>query len=151
MVRDATSGLQVIAIFKLVKGLLLMSVGIGALTLMHRDVALLVEHWVNALRVDPDNRYLHLLLTKLSGVTPKMLHALSAGTFFYAALMLTEGIGLMLEKRWAEYLTVIATASLVPLELYELWRRVTLAKLTVLGINLAIVLYLLKVLRSASS
>lgn len=60
----------------------------------------------------------------------------------YAALFLTEGIGLGLEKRWAEWLTVVITISLIPIEIYEIFHHTTPVKITVLLINIAIVAYL---------
>jgi len=135
--------LFLIALFKLAKGILLLLVGFGALRLLHRDVAATVSHWVDILRVDPDNRYIHRLLTHVLAVTPGQLKAMSAGTFFYAALLLTEGTGLLFRKPWAEYFTIITTAALIPLEIYELVHRVTGAKIAILAINVAIVLYLI--------
>jgi len=98
--------------------------------------------------VDPDNRFIHKLLARVFAIKPKQLKELSAGTFFYAALLLTEGIGLLLRKHWAEYFTVITTAALVPLEVYELVERLSAAKVAVLVVNLAIVWYLVARLRS---
>jgi uncharacterized membrane protein (DUF2068 family) len=135
--------LLLIALFKLAKGILLLIVGFGALRLLHRDVALTVDHWVDILRVDPDNRYIHRLLTHILAVTPAQLKAASAGTFFYAGLLLTEGIGLLFRKPWAEYFTIITTAALIPLEVYELVHRLTNAKIVILVINVAIVVYLI--------
>jgi len=135
-------GLWLIAIFKLVKGVLLLATGIGALTLLHKDVAEVVAQGVALLRVDPDNRLVHRLLAKLLLVDDRKLEELSAGTFFYAGLILTEGVGLMLRKRWAEYFTIIVTSSFIPLEIYELVKRFSVAKLAVLGINVAVVWYL---------
>jgi len=135
--------LFLIALFKLTKGVLLLIVGIGAHKLLHRDVAETVAHWVDILRVDPDNRYIHRLLTHLLNVTPAQLRAASVGTFIYAGLLLTEGIGLLLGKRWAEYFTIITTAGLIPLEIYEIFHRLTTAKIVILAINVAIVVYLI--------
>src|SRR6266571_4960696 len=98
-------------------------------------------------RGDPGNRYFHALLVRIANLDPRTLKAVSAGSFFYSALLLTEGIGLWFEKCWAEYLTVIATASFIPLEIYELAKRTTEVKLLVLAINLAILLYLIRTLR----
>ena len=91
--RSSFTGLILIGIFKLVKGLLLLAVGIGALKLLHKDIGEVVTRWVEALRVDPDNHFIHRILSKVFSVTPKQLKELSAGTFIYAALLLTEGIG----------------------------------------------------------
>ena len=149
MDRKGEKGILLIGIFKLVKGLLLVAVGFGALKLLHRDVETVVQHWVDILRVDPENRFIHRLLTKILSVSPKQLKELSVGTFFYAALLLTEGIGLLMRKHWAEYFTVITTAALIPLEVYELAKRVSPAKIGVLAINVAIVWYLVAQLRKA--
>ncbi len=139
----SSATLLAIALFKLIKGVLLVIVGIGALKLLHRDVAETVSHWIDVLRVDPDNRLIHSLLTHVISVTPKQLAAASVGTFIYAALLLTEGTGLLLRKRWAEYFTIISTAGLVPLEVYEIHRHLTAAKIVVLLVNIAIVIYLI--------
>jgi uncharacterized membrane protein (DUF2068 family) len=140
--------LIVIGLFKLAKALALIAVGIGALRYLHKDLAASVLHWVDVLRADPDNRFIHPLLTKAFSVTPKQLKALSAGTFVYAAIFLTEGTGLLLRKHWAEYFTIISTAGLLPLEGYELIKHVTTIKIAVLLVNAAIVWYLVARVRS---
>jgi len=128
---------------------MLMVVGIGALKLLHHDVAETVSHWVDILRVDPGNRFLHGMLSRLLSVSPKQLEAASVGTFVYAGLLFTEGTGLLLRKRWAEYFTIITTAGLIPLEVYESIRHLTAAKIIVLLINIAIVLYMVMRVRRA--
>ncbi|HEY2017450.1 MAG TPA: DUF2127 domain-containing protein [Bryobacteraceae bacterium] len=145
--RDAARGVLVIGLFKLLKGVLLLAVGIGALKLLHRDVAVTVEHWVDVLRVDPDNRFIHRLLVKVLAVSPRQLKELSAGTFFYAGLLLTEGVGLLMRRRWAEYFTVITTGVFIPLEVYELVHRLTFTRVAVTVLNVAIVWYLVRRLR----
>ena len=140
--------LLIIGAFKIVKGLLLVATGIGALRLLHKDVAEVVAHWIEVLRVDPDNRYIHALLTRALNISDRTLKEISAGTLTYAALFLTEGGGLLFRKRWAEYFTIIVTASLLPIELYELIRHPTVAKTVVIFVNLAIVAYLARRLRS---
>src|SRR5712692_11660633 len=140
-------GLRLIAVFKLVKGLLLVAVGIGAIKLLHKDVSELAANWIAAIRVDPDNRLIHGLIAKLGLMNDRTLEEMSVGSFFYAALLLTEGVGLWLKKRWAEYFTIIVTCSLIPLELYEIAKRVTFTRIAVLGVNVAIVWYLFVQLR----
>jgi uncharacterized membrane protein (DUF2068 family) len=94
------------------------------------------------LRVDPDNRYVHGLLEKIFRVTPKQLKELSVGTFLYAGLFATEGFGLLLRKRWAEYFTIVTTGLLIPLEIFEMARHFTVTKVVVGIINALIVWYL---------
>jgi uncharacterized membrane protein (DUF2068 family) len=149
--RRSDAAILWIGIFKLTKGLLLVAVGVGALRLLHRDVGEVVNRWVNILRVDPDNRFIHRMLVKVFAVSPKQLRELSVGTFFYASLLLTEGIGLLARKHWAEYFTVITTAALIPLELYEIAHKVTVTKIVVTLLNAAIVWYLVLRIRERRS
>src|SRR5437899_11549321 len=143
-------GLMFIAAFKLLKGLALLAVGIAVHMLANKNLVAEAQHWVDLFRVDPHNRYLHLLLEKLTHVDARKLHALSLGTFVYSALFLTEGVGLFLRKRWAEFLTVISTAGLIPLELYELVQHFTALRLLILLFNIAVVAYLLFEIRRIS-
>lgn len=140
--RKGSRGLWLIAAFKLVKGLGLLILAIGALKLLHKDVAAEAERWINFLRFDPHNHYIEKLLAKLGMIDERKLEELSVGTFFYAGLFLTEGIGLALRKRWAEYLTIVSTASLLPVEIYEITKRVTAGRIVLLLINIAVVAYL---------
>lgn len=145
--KSHSRGLMLIAAFKLLKGLVLLAVAIGVLRLLHQDVAALADHWINAFRVDPHNRYLHWLLAKLPMVDDRKLKQLGVGTLIYSAIFLTEGIGLALSKRWAEYFTIITTASFLPLEVYELIHHATVPKGVALLLNIAVVVYLVRELR----
>ncbi len=147
MSKSHPRGLWLIAAFKLFKGLVLFAAGIGALKLMHKNVAAEVESWIELLRVDPQNHYTYRVLEKLSNLDARRLKELSVGTFFYSALFLTEGIGLALRKRWAEYLTIVSTSLFIPLEVYELARRATLTKGILLLVNAGIIVYLVMELR----
>ena len=120
--RSATQSriLWLIAAFKLFKGLALLALGIATLKLLHKDVTYEVERWADLFRVDPGNFYVHKVLARLSILDDQKLEELSVGTFFYSALLLTEGTGLFLRKRWAEYFTIIVTSSFIPLEIYEI-------------------------------
>jgi uncharacterized membrane protein (DUF2068 family) len=132
-----------IAVFKLVKGLLLVTAGIGALKLLHKDVGQVVQSAIDVLRVDPDNRFIHSFMVRTLAVNDRTLKEISAGTFAYAAIFLTEGTGLLLRKRWAQYFTIVVTTSFLPLEVYELARRISAAKVAVILVNIAILAYLI--------
>jgi len=134
--------LLAIAVFKFVKGSVLLALACGAMNLLHKDVASHVERWLEQLRIDPDNRYIGTLLSNLQLVHTKELKELSALGAGYAALFLTEGTGLLLRQRWAEWLTIIATSSLMPLEIYELIKEFTPLRLLLLLVNAALVLFL---------
>jgi uncharacterized membrane protein (DUF2068 family) len=145
--RAHSRGLWLISAFKLVKGFALLALGIGALRLLHKDVASIVEHWINVFRVDPHNHFIDLLLAKLSILDDRRLKELSIGTFIYSSIFFTEGIGLALRKRWAEYFTIITTSSFLPLEIFEMAKHASFAKGFALAVNVVVVAYLIRELR----
>ena len=149
--RPNRKGIWLIVAFKFFKGLLLLAAGIGALSLLHENAAAQVTAWLEKIGVDPGNHYIHGLIRRLWNVDDAKLEAISAGTFFYAGLMLTEGVGLALHKKWAEYFTIIATSSFLPLELYELIHHFSYAKILVIVVNLAVVAYLVWGLRDKAT
>src|SRR5271154_5969315 len=140
-------GLLLIAAFKLFKGFALLAVGFGARHLLSQNLSTEVEHWLDLLRIDPHNYYIHLLLERIADVDPHKLRQLRAGTFFYATLFLIEGTGLALRQRWAEYVTIISTSSLIPIEVYEIVKHYSVLKVAFLVINIAVVVYLIYELR----
>ena len=77
-----------------------------------------------------------------------LLHDLGELTFAYSALVLVEGIGLFFERRWAKYLTIVATISFIPIEIYELVKAATLLKFVALVINIAVAVFLMVNVRS---
>jgi uncharacterized membrane protein (DUF2068 family) len=145
--QEKATTLLLIAIFKLFKGVLLLIVAVGALRMLHKDVSAVVLHWVDLLRVDPDNRFIHKIIDRSFGIHERQLREISAGTFFYASILLTEGVGLLMKKHWAEWFTVISTAVFIPLEVYEIFHRFTWVRVGVFALNVAIVWYLVNRIR----
>jgi uncharacterized membrane protein (DUF2068 family) len=143
--------IRLIALFKLLKAVLLIAVGVAALKLIHADVVSVLEEWAARLGLGPGSRYIGRVILEAATLTPNKLKDLEVGSFVYAGLFLTEGIGLWLVKRWAEWFTVIITSSLVPVEVYEIYRHPTAIRVLVLIINIAVVGFLLYRLRSERS
>jgi uncharacterized membrane protein (DUF2068 family) len=140
-------GLLLIGLFKLAKAIFFFCIGAGAIHLLHKDIGDEVMRLALKLRFDPESRLVALLLDKADLIDAHRLRQISVATFGYSALALTEGIGLLLEKVWAEYLTLILTVSFLPWELYELVRRPDWFRLSLLIINLAVLAYLVWLLR----
>jgi len=140
--------LRLIGAFKLIKGLTLIAGALSLLHLIHVDVVDLVLKWARRLHIAPGNHYLQAFLDKMLSVTRKQLQVLAAILFVYAAMFITEGVGLWLLKTWAEWMTVITTIGLIPLEIYELIHRldeqkgVKLPVLT-LAVNVVVAAYLI--------
>jgi uncharacterized membrane protein (DUF2068 family) len=152
MTKQDTGLIRLIAIFKLFKAITLIAVGFGALHLFHDgNPADSVTLWIAKLGFNPGGHYVDLALGKLANIPPKDFKDLGIGSFVYAALFLTEGIGLWLAKPWAEWFTTIITSSLVPLEIFEIYRHPTAAKVIVLLLNIAIVVYLVLRIRKERS
>ncbi len=134
--------LELIALYKLLQAGLLVAVGVGALRLLHKDVADVLGHVARELRMNPEGHLVGFLLDKASLLDDHRLHQISLFLFCYAALGVIEGLGLMLEKVWAEYFTSFITASFLPLEIFELFHRVTWLRVGLLVVNLAVLAYL---------
>ena len=139
--------LRLIAVFKFFKAASLIAVGVAALKLAHTDQVAALDHWAARIGLAPGARYVDLAVGRITSIPPHRLRDVGLGSFVYAALFLTEGTGLWLRKRWAEWFTTIITGSLVPLEVYEIFRRPTAAKIAVTLINTGVVLYLVLRLR----
>jgi len=147
MTKQHHTGMALIAGFKVAKGVLLLLVGLGLLKLMHAEIATLFSQLLEALHLNADSRILHNLVLKVDALQPHSVLMISLVSMAYAALLLTEGVGLWFEFSWAAYLTVISTSLFLPFELYEVVERITTLRIGVLLLNLVIVLYLVRQLK----
>ncbi|HVM97205.1 MAG TPA: DUF2127 domain-containing protein [Candidatus Acidoferrales bacterium] len=135
--------LRIIAIFKFFKALVLLASLATVFNLVRQDdPAHTLISWALKFHVDRDNRYLSAGLAALLHLNPKELALLTVGTGLYAVLFFVEGVGLWAARLWAEYLTIIATAGFIPVELYEIHRSNSAPKMVTFALNIAIVAYL---------
>ena len=134
--------LTLIATFKLFKGLLLVGLALASLKLVHGDVEEVTTSWARHLHLRPEGHIVSAALERVAGMPARTLETAVAGMLVYAALLITESIGLFLRKTWAEYVTIILTGAFIPLEVYELGRHVTATRASVVVVNVAIVAYL---------
>lgn len=142
--RSHNSWLILIAAFKLAQAVLFVAIGVGALQLVGKDVGDLLSQLADHLRFNPESRFVNFILDKAALLDDRLLRRIGAVVFIYAALDLTEGIGLYLEKVWAEYLTLAITASFLPWEIFELSQRITMVRVALFGVNALVFFYLLK-------
>jgi uncharacterized membrane protein (DUF2068 family) len=135
--------LRLIASWKLLNAVFFTAVGLGLLRLRgHNVVDFLNAYIIIPYHLNPENRVIYWLLDRADVLTSHRLLLLGYAAFFYAALFATEGIGLLLRKHWAEYLVVIVTGSLLPLEIWELYHKLAWWKFAAVVGNLLIVVYL---------
>ncbi len=131
-------GILAIALFKLAKAITLIAAGIGAFRLLYPAFAERFERWLALVQLAPGRR----IIAFLSRANDGKIEALGSLAFAYAILFLVEGTGLLMRKRWAEWLTIIVTGSLIPFEIYEIFKSVSAAKVVAIVVNVAVVIYL---------
>ena len=137
--------LMLIAAFKLGQALLFVAAGVSVLRLMHHDLPDLVLRWARHMHFSPESHFVDFILARVSIVDDNLLRRFGVGLFAYAAVGTVEGIGLYFEKAWAEYMTLLITASFLPWEVFEIFKRLTLVHASLLVVNFLVLLYLLKV------
>jgi uncharacterized membrane protein (DUF2068 family) len=145
--RRRQRGLLLVGLYKVTEATLVGALGVGALHLVNHDIGSVVLRVTDALRIDPESRVVGMLMDRADMIGGHQLREFGLFTFAYALLHLVEGTGLVLEKTWAEYFTVVLTMTGLPWESYELVRRFTWLKVGLLLVNLAVLIYLLRVLR----
>jgi uncharacterized membrane protein (DUF2068 family) len=150
--------LKIIALFKIAKGLLLFLLGFSLLFLNARGAWLdQISDWADQEILLSHTKAVTFLLNKLQDVLAGgALRATAFLALFYCAVLLTEGTGVYMQKRWAEWLMICATAALIPLEGWHLWHRLimhrpSLPALLILLANCFIVWFLYLVLKRGKS
>jgi uncharacterized membrane protein (DUF2068 family) len=144
--------LKLIAVFKILKGLLLLVLGFSLLFLNSRTRWLdAISNWTDEEILLGHSKAVHFLLNKLQDVLEDgQLRAPAFLALFYSTILFTEGIGVYLQQRWAELLMVFATGALIPLEVRHIWHRPSFAAVIILLVNCFIVWFLYLVLRRES-
>lgn len=142
--------LVLIASYKSLQALLFALIGLGARHLLHKDVGDELAALADHLRFNPESRLINFILDRASLLNDPILRRIGLLAFSYSAVSFLEGIGLYLEKAWGEYLTLIITASFLPWEIFEIFRRQTLIRFGLLAVNLLVFWYLLQLLISGA-
>ena len=138
--------LRAVAGIEFLKGVFVVLMGICALLLLHKDVWLYAESLLALFHVNTDRRFAQMFLDLADNVTDARLWAAVRIAFAYAALRFTEAYGLWKYRTWAEWVAFVSGTLLMPLEVRELFRGLTLVRCSFLLGNIAIVLYMLYVI-----
>ncbi len=138
----------VIGVLKLLKAVIFVLLGVGALKLLHKDLVDIITRLAIDRGFDPESHFVNLVLEKVALIDAHRLRQISVFIFCYAVLDFIEAIGLVLEKTWAEYLTLILTASSLPWESFEIIRHITWPKIVLTLINTLVVVYLVYVVQA---
>jgi uncharacterized membrane protein (DUF2068 family) len=143
-------GLRLIALIKFVKAALLLATSYGLYKLLNPELVDRLHEWLNSLTDTFERRLLERGLDWVDELGTAHIHGILVVTGVYTTILVTEGIGLWLHKIWAEWLTVLASASLIPFELWHLFfgkSHSPLAVLVATTLNVVIVIYLARQLR----
>ncbi len=143
---DSKRGLRVVAVFEAAKGLLVLLVGLGLLTYVHKDVHSAAEQLVSHFHLNPARHYPRIFIDAANRVTDGRLLAMAAAALLYSVVRFVEAFGLWRHRQWAEWFALLTGGMYIPVEFYENLRGVTWPKATVLTVNAAIVMYLTYVL-----
>jgi uncharacterized membrane protein (DUF2068 family) len=146
--QPANRALRWIGTLQLAKGVLLLALALGLLSFLHRDVDEIVGVWMRKAGFNIEKGHAAAFLEMLDLVTDKQLFQMSLVAFAFAGVLVTQGTGLFLRKEWAKYLTLVATALLIPFEAFELAKGFGYVKLTVLLVNVAIVALMIYLVRA---
>ena len=136
--------LLLIAVYKFLHALLFFAIGMGAHHLLHKDIADQIDLLARHLRFNPESHLVNFILDKAALLNDPLLLRIGFVAYCYATVTLIEGIGLYLEKAWGEFLTLAITASFLPWEIFEIFRRITWFRAGLLTINILVFFYLLR-------
>src|ERR1700722_1203317 len=131
-----------IGIGKMLKTAALLAVGTAAFLLVHHDVAEALRHWVFVLGIEPGGHLVKEALAAAGVLGDRQLREIGVVTFVYAALFALEGIGLLLRRRWGEWVSIVITGSFIPIEMYETVRNPHVGRALGMLVNIAAVAYL---------
>lgn len=148
---NATAGgVRIVAVFEAAKGALVLAAGFGLLAAFHAGLGAAAEELVEAFHLNPASRYPRIFIQAAESVGDGRLWLLAAGAMAYALVRFVEAYGLWRARRWAEWFAVASGGLYIPVELYELARGVSWARVLLLAVNVAIVAYMAIVLRRSS-
>ena len=142
----APVALRTIALFEAAKGALAFAAGCGLLSLRHTDLHEAVDAFLVRHGIDPETHFRRLFIESVARATHQHTGQIVALAFVYAAIRLAEGYGLWRARHWAEWFAVISAGLYLPLELNHMFHRPSLFTGGVLLLNLALIIYLGKLL-----
>lgn len=135
-------GLRAVALFEAFKGAIVLVVGFGLLTALGQNAEKFAERLVQRTHLNPAHHYPQIFIQASAQLNDTWLWLLAGFAALYAAVRFAEAYGLWHERRWAEWFAALSGGIYVPVEIYELARRVTWIRAGALLANLAIVAYM---------
>ncbi len=138
--------LDVVAAIEAAKGAIVLLAGFGLLGLLHRDLHAFGFELVAHLHLNPAKKYPHIFIDLLSSLNDQKLWLMASLALLYATIRFVEAYGLWRQKTWAEWLALVGGCIYLPIEVYEIYAKVTVVHVSALIFNLLIVLLMARVL-----
>lgn len=144
IIKKRAPTLYVIIAIKLVKGTLLLLLALGVYTLSDNNLPEQFREFLQFLHLDPEKKFFADLEVKIALITPVKVLLVAGGAVLYSLFSLVEGVGLIFRVPWAGWLAIGESAFFIPIEVFELIKRSSVAVLIILALNVFIVWYLLQ-------
>ena len=139
MDKHADGHIRIVAAFEAAKGLIVLITGFGLLLFVHKDLHAVAEQIVRHLHLNPARHYPTIFIDVINHITDLQLLALALSAFLYAMVRFAEAYGLWHHRQWAEWFGFLTGGMYIPVEIYELFQRVTMIKLAILAANMIII------------
>jgi uncharacterized membrane protein (DUF2068 family) len=139
--------LRTIAVLEAAKGALASAAAAGVVSLRHTDLHAATDAFLLRHRIDPETHYRRLFIESVARLTHQHVALIAGLASAYALIRFVEGYGLWQERHWAEWFAVISAGLYLPLELEHLLRHPRPLTAVVILVNLAIMIYLGKLLQ----
>jgi uncharacterized membrane protein (DUF2068 family) len=140
--------LRAVATLEFVKGVFVLLIGVCAILLVRKDAWVMAESLLALLHISTDRHVAQLFLNFADNLTDTRLWAAARLAFVYSALRFAEGYGLWKQRTWAEWIAFLSGTLLLPLEIRELMRGITLLRSVVFAVNIGVVVYMFFLLRA---
>lgn len=143
-VKKRAPTLYAIITIKLGKGLLLLLLAMGVYSLSDNNLPEEFRQMLRFLHLDPEKKFFADVAEKIKGITTSNMVWIAGGTVFYSLFSLVEGTGLIFRVSWAGWLAIGESMFFIPIEIYDLMHKFSFTVVAILGLNVAIVWYLLQ-------
>jgi uncharacterized membrane protein (DUF2068 family) len=133
------NSIRTVAVFEAVKGAVVLAVGFGFLRLLHKDVHRIACEFITRVHLNPAHKYPTIFIDLASNITDHKLWLFAGLALIYSAFRFVEGYGLWKERAWAEWLAVVSGTVYLPIEMYEIYVKVSLVRVLALVANIVVV------------
>jgi uncharacterized membrane protein (DUF2068 family) len=140
---SSRAGLEAIAVFEAIKGVVVLAAGFGLLALVHRDLPDIVENMIHHLHMNPEGHLSHVFLHAAEGASDAKLHAIAGAAFAYSMVRFVEAYGLWNARVWAEWFAILSGMLYLPWEIYEIVVHPRPIRWVIFIGNIVILLYLI--------